>query len=214
MNDQALTIGDIFALGPVIPVLTIERAADAAPLARALVAGGMRVIEVTLRTDASIPAIEAMAAEFPDLIIGAGTVLTPSCLERARKAGARFAVSPGLTPTLAAAVREGPLPFCPGIATSSELMHGLEAGFEYFKFFPAENLGGVPALRALHGPFGGCRFCPTGGITAKTAPDYLALPYVPCVGGAWIAPMQAIADGDWQRITALAKSARGLGGAN
>jgi 2-dehydro-3-deoxyphosphogluconate aldolase/(4S)-4-hydroxy-2-oxoglutarate aldolase len=205
-----LTIADILAMGPVMPVLTIERLADAAPLARALLAGGLRVVEVTLRTPAALAAIAAITAEVPEMVVGAGTVLNAADLERAHRAGAQFAVSPGLTDALVRAMAEDPLPFCPGIATPSELMRGLEAGLRHFKFFPAESLGGVAALRALHGPFGDCVFCPSGGITAATAPQYLALPFVPCVGGGWVAPRQAIADGDWARITGLARNACGL----
>lgn len=197
-------------IGPVIAVLTIERAADAAPLARALLAGGVRVLEVTLRTGAALEAIAAIASEAPGAVVGAGTVLSPQDLDRAQAAGARFIVSPGLTDSLVAAAAESPLPFLPGVASASELMRGLEAGLDHFKFFPAEAAGGPAVLKALHGPFGHARFCPTGGISAGNASAYLALPNVLCVGGGWLAPDALIAERDWPRITALAQEASAL----
>jgi 2-dehydro-3-deoxyphosphogluconate aldolase/(4S)-4-hydroxy-2-oxoglutarate aldolase len=200
----------LMRLCPVIPVLTIERLQDAAPLAQALVAGGLTVLEVTLRTPVAIEAIALMAAAAPGAVVGAGTVLNATDYDRALAAGARFIVSPGLTDTLVAAARANPLPFLPGVATAGEVMRGLDAGLNRFKFFPAETSGGAPALKALAGPFGECRFCPTGGIGAATAPDYLALPNVLCVGGAWVAPADAVRAGDWTRIAALATAAAGL----
>jgi 2-dehydro-3-deoxyphosphogluconate aldolase / (4S)-4-hydroxy-2-oxoglutarate aldolase len=200
----------LMRLCPVIPVLTIERLEDAAPLAQALAAGGLRVLEVTLRTPVAIEAIPLMAAAAPDAIVGAGTVLNAADYDRAIAAGARFIVSPGLTDGLVAASRASPLPFLPGVATAGEIMRGLDAGLNRFKFFPAESSGGAPALKALLGPFAECRFCPTGGIVAASAPGYLALPNVLCVGGAWVAPADAVRGGDWARITALASAARGL----
>jgi len=205
-----LTTRELMALCPVIPVLTIERAEDAVPLARALVAGGLRVLEITLRTAAAIEAIERIAAEVEGAVTGAGTVLNAADWARAEKAGATFIVSPGLTDPLIAVAAQSPLAFLPGVATAGELMRGLDAGLTSFKFFPAETSGGAPALKALHGPFADVRFCPTGGITAKSAPDYLALPNVICVGGGWVAPADAVAAGDWARITELARAAFAL----
>jgi len=210
MSDAPRSTDALMRLCPVIPVLTIERLEDAVPLAQALVAGGLTVLEVTLRTPVALEAISLMAAAAPDAIVGAGTVLNPADYERAAKAGAQFIVSPGLTEPLAAAAKAAPLPFLPGVATATELMRGLDAGLTRFKFFPAETSGGAPALKALFGPFGEARFCPTGGIGAQTAMSYLSLPNVLCVGGAWVAPADAVAAGDWGRITALAKAAAGL----
>jgi len=206
-----LKTSELMALCPVIPVLTIDRAADAVPLARALVAGGLKVLEITLRTPVAIEAIALIAREVPEAVTGAGTVLNPTDWARAAAAGARFIVSPGLTQSLIDVAANSPLAFLPGVATAGELMRGLDAGLTSFKFFPAETSGGAPALKALHGPFADVRFCPTGGITAKSAPDYLALPNVVCVGGGWVAPPDAIAAGDWERITDLADAAAGLG---
>jgi 2-dehydro-3-deoxyphosphogluconate aldolase/(4S)-4-hydroxy-2-oxoglutarate aldolase len=203
-------IADLMRTSPVIPVLTIEKTADAAPLARALVAGGLRVLEITLRTPTAIEVIERLTWEVPEAVVGAGTVLNPADFERAVKAGARFVVTPGLTEPLIACAAGADTPILPGVATASELMRGLDAGLTHFKFFPAESIGGAAALKALHGPFGGARFCPTGGIGAKTAADYLALPNVLCVGGGWVAPADAVAAGDWARITGLAHAAAAL----
>jgi 2-dehydro-3-deoxyphosphogluconate aldolase / (4S)-4-hydroxy-2-oxoglutarate aldolase len=208
---RALTTDALMRLAPVIPVLTIERAQDAVPLAQALVAGGLTVLEVTLRTPAAIEAIQMISAAVPGAVVGAGTVLNRADWDRAAEAGARFIVSPGLTEPLLAAAEAAPLPFLPGVVTATELMRGLDAGLTRFKFFPAETSGGASALKALYGPFGACRFCPTGGVSAQTAPAYLALPNVLCVGGAWVAPLDAIAAGDWERITALATAAAALG---
>jgi len=205
-----VTTPEVMALCPVIPVLTIEKASDAVPLARALVAGGLKVLEITLRTPAAIEAIEAIAREVPGAVTGAGTVLNARDWARAEKAGAQFIVSPGLTDPLFAVAAGSALAFLPGVATAGELMRGLDAGLTSFKFFPAETSGGAPALKALYGPFADIRFCPTGGITAKTAPDYLALPNVVCVGGGWVAPNDAIESGDWGRITELARAASAL----
>ena len=205
-----VTTPEVMALCPVIPVLTIEKASDAVPLARALVAGGLKVLEITLRTPAAIEAIEAIAREVPGAVTGAGTVLNARDWARAEKAGAQFIVSPGLTDPLIRVAAGSTLAFLPGVATAGELMRGLDAGLTSFKFFPAETSGGAPALKALYGPFADIRFCPTGGITAKTARDYLALPNVLCVGGGWVAPNDAIASGDWERITELARAASAL----
>jgi len=205
-----VTTSEVMALCPVIPVLTIERVEDAVPLARALVAGGLKVLEITLRTACAIETIALISREVPDAVTGAGTVLNARDWARAAKAGARFIVSPGLTDPLIKVAADSPLAFLPGIATAGELMRGLDAGLSSFKFFPAETSGGAPALKALYGPFADVRFCPTGGVTAKSAPDYLALPNVVCVGGGWVAPNDAIAAGDWDRITALARTASAL----
>jgi 2-dehydro-3-deoxyphosphogluconate aldolase/(4S)-4-hydroxy-2-oxoglutarate aldolase len=207
---ETMTTPEVMTLAPVIPVLTIERLSDAVTLARALAAGGLRALEVTLRTDCAIAAIEAIAAEVPEAVVGAGTVLNASDWDRAVKAGARFIVSPGITAPLINAAAASPIAWLPGVATASELMRGLDAGLSHFKFFPAETSGGAAALKALHAPFAQARFCPTGGIGAKSAPDYLALPNVLCVGGGWVAPTDAIAAGDWARITALSKAASAL----
>jgi len=206
-----LKTSEVMALCPVIPVLTIEKASDAVPLARALVAGGLKVLEITLRTPAAIEAIELIAREVANAVTGAGTVLNARDWDRAAKAGAQFIVSPGLTDPLIKVAADSPLAFLPGVATAGELMRGLDAGLGHFKFFPAETSGGAPALKALYGPFSDVRFCPTGGITAKSAPDYLALPNVVCVGGGWVAPAEAVASGDWARVTDLARAAAALG---
>ena len=195
MSKAAMTTPELMGLSPMIPVLTIAKLAEAVPLARALVAGGLRVLEVTLRTPIALEAIELIAREVPDAVVGAGTVLNDADWNCAVEAGARFIVSPGLTEPLARAAAASPLPFLPGVATASELMRGLDAGLTHFKFFPAATSGGAPALKALHGPFGHCRFCPTGGITEKSAPTYLALPNVLCIGGGWVAPNDALEAG-------------------
>ncbi|HEX4183280.1 MAG TPA: bifunctional 4-hydroxy-2-oxoglutarate aldolase/2-dehydro-3-deoxy-phosphogluconate aldolase [Caulobacteraceae bacterium] len=205
-----LRVGDIVRAGPVIAVLTIERAADAVPLAGALLAGGVTVLEVTLRTGEALAAIQAIAAEVPEAIVGAGTVLNPKDLQRAEAAGARFIVSPGLTEPLLRAAEDSPLPYLPGVSTVSEVMTGLDAGLNEFKFFPAEATGGSAFLKALHSPLPHCRFCPTGGVTAEAARAYLALPNVPCVGGGWIAPPRSILAGNWEHITNLARAASAL----
>ncbi len=191
----------------VIPVLTIERVKDAVPLARALTAGGLNVLEVTLRTPVALEAIAAIAAEAPEAIVGSGTCLTPSDVERSANAGAQFAVSPGLTPDLLAA---DAIPLLPGVATASELMAGLQAGLSAFKFFPAVQAGGVAMLKAWAGPFADVKFCPTGGIDAASAPAFLALPNVACVGGGWVAPKALVDASDWDAIIDLAAEARGL----
>jgi 2-dehydro-3-deoxyphosphogluconate aldolase/(4S)-4-hydroxy-2-oxoglutarate aldolase len=205
------SIDSFLRAGPVIAVVTLERAEDARPLAAALVAGGVRVVEVTLRTPAAVAAIEAIAAHVPDVAVGAGTVLTPRDFAAAAAAGARFAVSPGFTPQLAAAAQKSTLPWLPGVATASEVMAALDAGFERLKFFPAEALGGPAALRALGAVFANVRFCPTGGIDASNALRYLALANVDCVAGSWLASPEALARRDWRVIEALASAAAALG---
>ena len=203
-----MTLEEILNIAPVVPVLTIEDAAHAAPLARALVAGGLRALEITLRTSVAIEAIERIAREVEDGVAGAGTVLNAADLDRVARAGARFAVSPGL---MSGAAPDGPIPLLPGVATATELMRGLELGFCYFKLFPAVPAGGTATLKAFAPVFPQARFCPTGGVTAGNAPDFLTLPNVICVGGSWVAPAEAVRDGDWARITALASAAAALG---
>lgn len=207
----AVSVDELMTTGPVIPVLTIERLEDAVPLARALVEGGLRPLEVTLRTDCALEAIALIAREVPGAIVGAGTVLNAANFDRAVAAGARFVVSPGLTDPLIAAARASGVPFLPGVVTAGEVMRGLDAGLNRFKFFPAETSGGPGALKALQAPLSQCRFCPTGGITAASAPAWLALPNVLCVGGAWVAPADTIRSGDWPAITAMARAASALG---
>jgi 2-dehydro-3-deoxyphosphogluconate aldolase/(4S)-4-hydroxy-2-oxoglutarate aldolase len=200
-------ISAIAALAPVVPVLTIERTADAVPLARALVKGGLPVLEITLRTEAALAALAAIAAEVPDAVVGAGTVLQPRQFDDVTRAGARFAVSPGCTPTLVTAARAAGLPFLPGIQTVSEAMVLAEQGFGLMKFFPADVAGGLAWLKAVAAPLAGLRFCPTGGVGADTAQTYLSLANVACVGGSWVAPRDAVAAGDWTRIERLAAAA-------
>lgn len=204
---QTTPLDAILHQAPVIPVIAIERLADAVPLARALVAGGLPVLEITLRTACALDAMRAIAAEVPEAIVGAGTVLTPADLAAVAAAGAQFAISPGATPTLYAAVRNASIPWLPAIATASELMLGLEQGLTRFKFFPAESSGGVAALKSFAGPFPQARFCPTGGIDAAKAPAYKALPNVITVGGSWMLPKAAIDAGRWDEIEALARAA-------
>lgn len=196
------TIDAVLDAGPIIAVATLSDAARAVETARALARGGVPVIEVTLRTAAALDAIRAIAAEVPEAIVGAGTVLSPADLEKAVEAGAAFIVSPGMTPTLWAAARESPVPYLPAINTPSELMLGLEAGFSAFKFFPS-HVGGSQALKSLHGPYPMARFCPTGGITLKNAPEFLLCPNVACVGGTWLTPP----DKPFQTIEQLAREA-------
>jgi 2-dehydro-3-deoxyphosphogluconate aldolase/(4S)-4-hydroxy-2-oxoglutarate aldolase len=201
---------DILRMAPVMPVVTIEEPASAVPLARALLAGGLHAIEVTLRTPAALEAARLIAREAPEMVLGVGTVLSAEDFRAAAAAGAKFAVSPGLTPALLQAARATPLPFLPGVASASELMLALEHGFQTLKFFPAASAGGPAALKALAGPFPSVRFCPTGGIDAANAADYLALPNVLCVGGSWVAPKGALAKGDFAAIEALARQAAAL----
>ena len=205
-----MDISAIAALAPVVPVLTIERTADAVPLARALVKGGLPVLEITLRTEAALAALAAIAAEVPDAVVGAGTVLQPRQFDDVTRAGARFAVSPGCTPALVTAARAAGLPFLPGIQTVSEAMVLAEQGFGLMKFFPADVAGGLSWLKAVAAPLAGLRFCPTGGVGADTAQTYLSLANVACVGGSWVAPRDAVAARDWVRIERLAAAAAKL----
>ncbi len=204
------TIDSILSRAPVVPVIAIERLSDAVPLARALVAGGLPVLEITLRTACALDAMRAIAAEVPGAVVGAGTVLTPTDLTAVAAAGARFAISPGATPTLYAAAAGASIPWLPAIATASELMAGMEQGFRRFKFFPAESSGGIATLKSFAGPFAQARFCPTGGIDAAKAPAYKALANVITVGGSWMLPKAAIDAGRWDEIEALARAAAHL----
>ncbi|MFI2757545.1 bifunctional 4-hydroxy-2-oxoglutarate aldolase/2-dehydro-3-deoxy-phosphogluconate aldolase [Streptomyces echinatus] len=203
----------VLDLAPVLPVVVLADAADAVPLARALVAGGLPAIEVTLRTPAALDAIRAISAEVPRAVVGAGTVITPEQVEACTAAGARFLVSPGWTQALLEAMRGSGVPYLPGVSTASEVVALLERGVREMKFFPAQAAGGTPYLRSLAGPLPQARFCPTGGIGPATAPEYLALPNVTCVGGSWMVPADAVAAGDWGRIEELARAAAGLGAA-
>ncbi|MFE1023531.1 bifunctional 4-hydroxy-2-oxoglutarate aldolase/2-dehydro-3-deoxy-phosphogluconate aldolase [Streptomyces sp. NPDC058818] len=200
----------VLDLAPVVPVVVVDDLADAVPLARALVAGGLPAIEVTLRTPVALDAIRAIAGEVPGAVVGAGTVITPGQVGDVVAAGARFLVSPGWTDVLLEAMRASGVPFLPGVSTTSEVVALLERGVREMKFFPAEAAGGTAYLKALAAPLPQARFCPTGGITPGSAPEYLALPNVGCVGGSWMLPKDAVADRDWGRVEALAREAAGL----
>ena len=200
-------IEEFLRMSTVMPVVTIEDASIAPDLARAFVRGGIRVIEVTLRTPAALKAIEAIARSEPDVRVGAGTVLTKADLDASARAGAAFAISPGATPQLLEAGQQSSIPYLPAIATASELMSGLAAGYRCFKFFPAGAAGGVAMLKSFAGPFPDARFCPTGGITQETVRSYLDLTNVLCAGGSWLTPTDALAARDWTRIEALAAKA-------
>ncbi|MNV06204.1 KHG/KDPG aldolase [compost metagenome] len=202
----------ILKLAPVIPVFTPDNIDDAVQVAQALLRGGLPVIEVTLRTPNAMEAIKAMVEAVPDAVVGAGTVLNAKQLEQLKAAGGRFAVSPGATDRLYAAARDADLPFLPGVATSSELMRGLEYGLDTFKFFPAVQAGGAAMLSAWNGPFGDVRFCPTGGISAQTASQFLHLPNVLCVGGSWLTTRELLQARDWVKIEQLAREAAVLPG--
>lgn len=202
-------IAKICAAAPVIPVLTIDRVEDAQPLARALIAGGLPALEITLRTDAALEAIAAIA-EVEGAMVGVGTLLTPAQVQDAKAAGAIFGVSPGATPSLIAAALEFDLALLPGAATATEAMRLLEQGFTFQKFFPAEAAGGALALGSMAGPLPQITFCPTGGVTPENAKTYLALPNTLCVGGSWIAPKALVATGAWDEITQIARRAAAL----
>lgn len=195
---------------PVIPVVVVENLDHAVPIARALVAGGLPVIELTLRTPVALDAIERIAAEVPEILLGAGTIVTPGQAKQAADAGAQFLVSPGTTPTLSQAMRDTGLPHLPGAATVSEVLALLEAGYTDLKFFPAEASGGANFLKSVHSPVPAARFCPTGGISTANAADYLSLPNVGCVGGSWITPASVLAAEDWAAVTRLAAAASEL----
>ncbi|WP_338908320.1 bifunctional 4-hydroxy-2-oxoglutarate aldolase/2-dehydro-3-deoxy-phosphogluconate aldolase [Streptomyces nigra] len=201
----------VLDLAPVVPVVVVDDPSDAVPLARALVAGGLRAIEVTLRTPGALDAIRAVADAVPEAVVGAGTVLTPEQVTRSVEAGVRFLVSPGWTDSLLDAMRASGVPYLPGVSTASEVLALLERGVRELKFFPAEAAGGTAYLKSLYGPLPQVRFCPTGGIGPGSAPDYLALPNVACVGGSWMLPADAVAARDWARVETLAREAAGLG---
>lgn len=203
--------GSVLDLVPVMPVVVIDDLATAVPVARALVEGGLPAIELTLRTPVALDALRAIAAEVPEIALGAGTITTPAQAEAAVAAGAGFLVSPGCTAALLAAMAGTGVPFLAGTSTVSEVMTVLEAGLSEMKFFPAEAAGGAPYLKSVGGPLPQARFCPTGGITPASAPTYLALPNVGCVGGSWLTPADAVAAGDWERISKLAAEAAALG---
>ena len=205
-----MNVLEIMRIGSVIPVIVVEKIEHAVPLARALVAGGVRVLELTLRTPVALQAIEAIAREVEGAIVGVGTITRTEDFERSIKAGAVFGVSPGLTPALVATARASALPLLPVVMTPSDVIAARAAGFNELKLFPAQQAGGIGMLRALAGPFPDVTFCPTGGVSAATAPDFLALPNVACVGGSWLTPRDAIDAGDWARITALARKATAL----
>ncbi|MBI2381293.1 MAG: bifunctional 4-hydroxy-2-oxoglutarate aldolase/2-dehydro-3-deoxy-phosphogluconate aldolase [Gammaproteobacteria bacterium] len=207
-----MTLDEILALArPVMPVLVIAKLEQAMPLAEALAGGGVHVLEITLRSDAALDAIRLLSRALPNAVIGAGTVLSEAQMDEALDAGARFLVSPGATPRLLEAAAKRKAPLLPGVATASEVQQALEYGYERLKCFPAAAAGGPALLKALAGPFPGVRFCPTGGITEATAPDYLALPNVVCVGGSWLATPEQLERGDWAGITAAASRSRQLG---
>ncbi|MBT9433003.1 bifunctional 4-hydroxy-2-oxoglutarate aldolase/2-dehydro-3-deoxy-phosphogluconate aldolase [Candidatus Sodalis endolongispinus] len=207
MNNWKTSAETILTSGPVVPVIVIQKLEHAVPLAKALVAGGVKVLEVTLRKPCAMDAIRAIAKEVPDAIIGAGTVTNAEQLAEVTAAGAQFAISPGLTEPLLKAATAGSIPLIPGISTVSELMLGMDYGLREFKFFPAEANGGVKALQAIAGPFSQVRFCPTGGISPANYRDYLALKSVLCICGSWLVPNEALEQGDYARITQLAKDA-------
>lgn len=210
MNAAAAAKASVLDLAPVVPVVVIDDPADALPLARALVAGGLPAIEVTLRTPVALDAIRAIAEGVPDAVVGAGTVVSPANVTDAVDAGARFLVSPGWTPALLGAMKASGVPFLPGVSTTSEVVALLEQGVGEMKFFPAEAAGGTAYLKSLAGPLPQARFCPTGGITAASAPVYLALGNVGCVGGSWMLPADAVAAKDWERVESLAREAAAL----
>jgi 2-dehydro-3-deoxyphosphogluconate aldolase / (4S)-4-hydroxy-2-oxoglutarate aldolase len=205
-----MNIREIIELAPVIPVLTLDDLAHAIPVARALTAGGLRVLEITLRTSVALVCIETIRKAVPEAVVGVGTLTRAVDFAAAGRVGAQFGVSPGLTPELSAAARGARFPLLPGVATASELIAARQAGFEVLKFFPAQQAGGTAMLRALGAVFPDVMFCPTGGITRATAPDYLALSNVACVGGSWVAPQAMLAAGDWPGIEALARDAASL----
>ena len=209
-EETRLTALEVMRDAPVIPVIVLHDVAHAVPLARALVAGGIRMLEVTLRTPQALQCIEAIAKEVPDAVVGAGTIRSAADAQASALAGARFGVSPGYTRSVGKACHDIGLPLLPGVATGSEIMTAQEDGYTQLKFFPAMQAGGLPMLKAWQGPFGDVTFCPTGGISLANAHEFLALSNVACVGGSWIVPTDAIAKGDWARIETLAREASQL----
>ncbi|ATG15275.1 bifunctional 4-hydroxy-2-oxoglutarate aldolase/2-dehydro-3-deoxy-phosphogluconate aldolase [Providencia alcalifaciens] len=207
MNNWKMTAEEVLKQGPVVPVIVIKKLEQAVPLAKALLKGGINVLEVTLRTECAMEAIRLIAEEVPEAIVGAGTVINAKQLAEVTQAGAQFAISPGLTDELLMAASQGSIPLIPGISTVSELMAGMNYGLKEFKFFPAEANGGVKALKAIAGPFSQVRFCPTGGISLANYRDYLALESVLCIGGSWLVPEDALESGNYEKITELAQQA-------
>ena len=198
---------DLFAMGPIVPVLVIKNVEDALPIAEALLSSGIKVLEVTLRTPSALEVIETIARELPEAVVGAGTVTNRELLQRSADAGAKFAISPGLTKDLLQAGNEGNIALIPGISSISEMMDGIDLGYDHLKFFPAEASGGVKAIQSIGGPFPDIRFCPTGGINLSNINDYLALSNVACCGGSWLVTDEIIKNKDWNKITELAKQA-------
>lgn len=207
-----LTALQVMQDAPVIPVIVLHDVAHAVPMARALVAGGIRMLEVTLRTPQALACMEAIARDVPEAVVGAGTVRSKADAQAAARAGARFAVSPGYTSAVGQACRDAGLALLPGVATGSEIMRAADDGFTQLKFFPAMQAGGPAMLKAWGGPFFDVQFCPTGGVTLQNAPEFLVLPNVICVGGSWLVPADALAQGDWARVTQLARETRALQG--
>jgi 2-dehydro-3-deoxyphosphogluconate aldolase/(4S)-4-hydroxy-2-oxoglutarate aldolase len=203
-------LAQVLLAGPVLPVILLDRLEHALPLAEALLEGGVRTLEITLRTPVALAAITAIRQAFPEALVGAGTVTTPEALRRSAEAGARFAVSPGLTRPLLEAAVASALPLLPGVMTPTEVMTAVDAGYRFLKLFPADQAGGVPMLKALGGPFRDVSFCPTGGIRLDSAPSYLAQPNVVCVGGSWLTPKTLLNRADWKAITELARQAASL----
>ena len=206
-NNWKIQPKDVLNAGPVMPVMVIQNLDDAVPLAKALVAGGIKVLEITLRTPIALDAIRLISQEVKEAIVGAGTITSPEQLQAAEDAGAVFAISPGLTPTLLAAAKIGKIALIPGISTLSELMMGMEYGLDHFKFFPAEAAGGIPMLKSIAGPIPQATFCPTGGISPENYNAYLNLSNVACVGGSWLVPSDAVKSKNWAKVTELAKQA-------
>lgn len=206
-KNWVLSPEEVFNAGPVVPVLVVNDVKKAVPLAHALMEGGIKVLEVTLRTPSALAVIEAIAKEVPDAFIGAGTVTNADDLKAVTDAGAKFAISPGLTANLLKAGSDGSIPLIPGVSSISDLMTGAEHGYNFLKFFPAEAAGGVNAIKSIGGPFPNVTFCPTGGISPNNYLTYLALKNVRCVGGSWLAPESALESNDWAKITTLAKAA-------
>lgn len=206
-NNWKIQPKEVLTAGPVMPVMVIKNLDDAVPLARALVAGGIKVLEITLRTPIALDAIKLISEQVKDAIVGAGTIANAAQLKAAEDAGAVFAISPGLTPSLLDAAKQSQIALIPGIATLSELMLGMDYGLDHFKFFPAEAAGGIPMLQAISGPFPQITFCPTGGISPGNYKDYLQLPNVACVGGSWLAPQPVVTEKNWTKVTELAQQA-------
>jgi 2-dehydro-3-deoxyphosphogluconate aldolase/(4S)-4-hydroxy-2-oxoglutarate aldolase len=199
-----MNIRDILALGKVVPVIVINKEQDALPMAEALLAGGVKTMEITLRTEAGLKAINKLSQSLPEMIVGAGTVITSDDYKRAVDAGSQFIVSPGFSETLATTAAQNKVPFLPGIATGSDIVRAMQCGLDTLKFFPAEANGGTPVLSAFKGPFPNIKFCPTGGVNPQNAKDYLQLENVLCVGGSWLTPNNAVSNGDWSAIQDLA----------